>query len=164
MGWLTVPSCAVRNMVVTVVLGLANNFAAQGLYTELAYRNEMLPTVGKAQTRLWRSNRHFSSDVMLAKAVPEIQRTNLSNTVLLLKAKTAMSQNHSRLKTFFAVYGSRCRKWTSQRWSAWCFWSGHGHPRHVELWLHGLSVPLLNGSPSNGELVILVMDMYPTSN
>jgi len=33
------------------------------LYTELAYRNEMLPT-----------------------AVPEIQRTNLSNTVLLLKA------------------------------------------------------------------------------
>ena len=35
----------------------------QGLYTELAYRNEMLPT-----------------------AVPEIQRTNLSNTVLLLKA------------------------------------------------------------------------------
>merc|ERR1719337_246263 len=33
------------------------------LYTELAYRNEMLPT-----------------------AVPEIQRTNLANVVLLLKA------------------------------------------------------------------------------
>jgi len=37
------------------------------LYTELAYRNEMLPT-----------------------AVPEIQRTNLSNTVLLLKAMGIM--------------------------------------------------------------------------